>query len=110
MAEARGTLDLMDYVMALQDEAERERVLAAMQDAELPPDPAVLDDIEARFGDGSGGVLIERFLEWHFARPGERRSEAEALLHAAAALKIRLAFFPVETPDGTQYVRFDKLQ
>lgn len=110
MAEARGTLKLMDYVMALPDEADRERVLAAMQDAELPPDPAVLDDVEARFGDGSGGVLIEQFLTWHLAQRGEQSPEVEALLHAAAALKIRLAFIPVETQDGIQYVRFDKLQ
>ena len=49
----------MDYVHKMPDDAERERVLQAMHDAEhILADTQIIDDIEARYGDGAGGAAI----------------------------------------------------
>lgn len=103
-------MDFRDYANRLSDPVERERVLQALDTAEnIPVATQVIDDIEARYGDGAGLIDVDSCIKDELGkRPG--RTEFEALMRAAALLQIRMAFKKLETPDGSQYVRLDKLQ
>ena len=103
-------MNLRDYVNRMLDLVERQRVLQAMDEAENTLIATeIIDDIEVRYGDGAGLIDVESCIKDELSkRPG--RTEFEALMRAAAALQIRMAFKKLDTADGPRYVRLDKLQ
>lgn len=103
-------MNLRDFALQLTDERERERVLQALDDAAtVPADKHTVDEVEARFGDGAGGVDVWAYV-MEAMGASRARGEFEALMHAAKVLQVRMAFIEVQTPEGSQFVRIDKLQ
>lgn len=102
-------MNIRDYANNLPNETERLRVLKALDDAEkLPISVKVIDDIEARYGDGEGGVDVDQCLRDEMNKR-DGSTEFTALMRAAALLQIRLAFKKLEVAGQSCYVRMDKL-
>lgn len=101
-------LTLPEYAAQLEDPTERARVFQALEDAKIPIDVEVVDDIESRFGSPDGSIDIDRYLQVELKRK-KAQSEFEALMQAARLVRVLLAFRSVNTPEGRRYLRVDRM-
>lgn len=103
-------LTLYEYAAQLVNPGERERVLRALDGAErLPIDAKTLDAIEKDYGDGNGLIDANAYIQEQLIA-NRALGEFEALMRAAAMVRVLVALKSVDTPNGLRFFRIDSLQ